>query len=170
MYFDLLLQPETAKTISIIIMLCFVGAFFCAYKNWHNNQSVFITSAALAANFVIANNALYEILGNPSVPALDFYLKWVEYNSLTIIFIILSHLILRVKHHKLSVSIMYLLLINVIAYLSMHIDIIINGNTKAWWLWDVYTPTVNLTELIIAGSVIIYSGIKSAKHNKTIME
>ncbi|NQZ24461.1 MAG: hypothetical protein HRT53_20745 [Colwellia sp.] len=170
MFFDLLSQPEVATTISIIIMLCFVGAFFCAYKNWRNNPSVFITSLALAANFVIANNALYEILGNPEVPTLDFYLKWVEYNSLTIIFIILSHLILRVKHHKLSVSIMYLLLVNIIAYLSMHIDIILNGNREAWWLWHAYTPVVNFTELLIAGSVIIYSVKQLAKNNKTIME
>jgi hypothetical protein len=167
MFFDLLSHPEIATAISIIIMLCFVGAFFCAYKNWRNTPSVFISSAALLANFVIANNALYEILGDPKVPTLDFYLKWVEYNALTVIFIIITHLILRVKHHKLTVFIICLLFVNIIAYLSMHIDIILNGNREPWWLWQIYTPLVNTTEFCIAGSLIVYSAWQLSKSNKT---
>jgi hypothetical protein len=172
MFFDLLSRPEVATSISVLIMLCFVGAFCFAYKNWRGNPSVFISSAALLVNFVIANNALYEILGDPKVPTLNFYLKWVEYNAITIIFIIVTHLILRVKHHKLTVFMICLLFINVIAYLSMHIDIILNGNREPWWLWQIYTPLVNTTELCIASSVIAYSAWKLSKNNKAkiIME
>ncbi len=162
MYLEFLSQANIVMAISIVIMLAFIVALFFAYKNYCNNVSVFITSSVLVANFVIANNVVYEMLAITAPAGPDFYLRWVQYNALSIIAIIAIHLALGVKHHKISLVTMYLLLINVIMYLAMHIDIILNGNRTPWLLWYVYTPVVNITEISIAVMIIVYSAFHNA--------
>lgn len=157
MFLNFFEHANIVGAISVTIMFAFILAMFFAYKNYKNNASVFITSAVLVLNFVIANNVVYEMLELTTAAGPDFYLKWVQYNALSIIAIVAIHLALGVKHHKISLVTMYLLLINVIMYLSMHIDIILNGNRTPWWLWSLYTPVVNLTEISIAVIIIVYS-------------
>ena len=169
MYLDFLSQADVVKAISISITLAFIVSIVVAYKNCRNNPSVFIAAAVLAANFVIANNAVYEMLGFGPKQDLDFYLRWVEYNSLTIIAIIVIHLLTNIKHHKITVFSMYLLQINIIAYIAMHVDIIVKGNREPWILWQIYTPVVNVTEISIAMLIIAYS-INYLRKDKTEKE
>lgn len=157
MFFNLLSHPEIGLYISLFITACFVIAFVLSYKNYGTNPSVFITSAVLFVNFAIANNALYVFLENPEPNIQNYYINWVGYNALSIIAIIVTHMIMRIRHHMVSVLSMYLLLVNVIMYLSMHIDIIINGNREPWLLWQLYTPVVNFSEMGLASILIIYS-------------
>jgi hypothetical protein len=157
MYIDLLLQPNVAAAINIFIMVMFVFAFLLAYKNWRESPSVFIVASVLLVDFVLANNALYDFLTTPKQPDYDFYLRWVQYDSLSVIAILLVHLTLRIKRHKVTVISMWLLITNVAIYLSMHVDIMVNGNIEPWWLWTIYTPVVHLNELIIAVTMAIYS-------------
>ena len=161
---DALEQPNVAATISVFIMLSFAVALYLSYKNWKENPSVFIISATLFVNFFIANNALYEFLVE-SKPDIDFYLRWVQYDSITIIATIVAHYICKVKHHKITSMLMYFLSVNICMYLALHIDIIENGNREPWWLWTLYTPVVNCVELVIAFSIIIYSK-RSLKNNQ----
>ena len=157
MYFlNVLEQPNVAATISMLIMLGFVAAFYLSYKNWKQNPSIFIISAAFFVNFFIANNALYEFLVE-SKPDNDFYIRWVQYDSITVIATILAHYICKVKHHRLTSILMYLIFINIAMYLAVHIDIIENGNREPWWLWTLYTPIINFVEIAIALIIIIYS-------------
>jgi hypothetical protein len=169
MFFNLLSHPEIGLYISLFITACFVIAFVFSYKNCRVNPSVFITSAVLFINFVIANNALYAFIENPEPNIENYYINWVGYNALSIIAIIVTHLVMRTKHHVVSLVSMYLLLINVIMYLSMHIDIIINGNREPWLLWQLYTPVVNVSEIGLAAILIIYSHncLINKKHEPT---
>lgn len=157
MFYKLLSHPDIGQYISIFITICFVVAFCLAYKNWRSNPSVFITSAILFLNFAVANNALYEFLAATEPDYENYYLNWVGYNALSIVAIITIHLLARIKHDKISVVAMYLLLINVIMYMAMHIDIIIQGNRQPWLLWSLYGPTVNLSEISTAILLSIYS-------------
>ena len=155
MYVDILAQQDVATTISIFITLSFTVAFFLAYRGWRDNSSVFIISAVLFVDFVLANNALYDILVATEITDPEnFYLRWVQYDALAIIAIIVCHLIFRVKLQKITMFTMYLLMANAVMYLAMHLDIIIYGNREPWWLWTLYTPFVHLVELIIATSLI----------------
>lgn len=157
MYFlDALSKPEITATISVLIMLSFALAFYFSYQNNKSNPSVFIISAALFINFVIANNALYEFLAERK-PDVDYYLRWVQYDSLTIIGSVIAHYIFKVKHHKLTSILMYLLLVNICMYMAVHIDIIEHGNREPWWLWTLYTPVINSVEIVIAFLIIFKS-------------
>jgi hypothetical protein len=157
MYFvDAVEQPNIAAALSIFIMLLFVAAFYFAYKNYNDSPSIFIISAALFVNFFIANNALYEFL-TESKSDEYFYLRWVQYDAITVIGAIVGHYMCKVRHHKITSTIMYLLFINIGMYLALHVDIVENGNREPWWLWSLYTPVVNIVELAIAFIIIIYS-------------
>ena len=156
MFIDILEQPEVAFMIDLVTMLGFIIALVFAYKNCRDNPSVFILASILVANFVIANNALYSMILGPSEPDGNYYLRWVQYDSLTIIATIVIHLITRIEHHKLTKTAMYLLMVNIAVYMSMHIDIIVNGNREPWMLWTLYTPIVHLIELSISASIIGY--------------
>ncbi len=150
MFIDILSQPIVATTISLIVMFGFVIAFLFAYKNWRKHPSVFIVSSVLFVNFVLANNALFALLANSSSPDIDFYLRWVKYDAISIITIIVLHLIFRVKVSVVAKVTMWLLVCNTAYYFAMHVDIILNGNRESWLLWTLYTPTVHIVELIIA--------------------
>jgi hypothetical protein len=163
MYIDLLSQPNVAAVINISIMFMFVIAFLLSYKNWRNSPSVFIAASVLFVNFVLANNALYEFLATPEKPDYDFYLRWVQYDSLSIIAILFIHLILKVKRHKCTVISMWLLIVNITVCLSMHIDIMVNGNREPWLLWTIYTPVIHFNELIIAACFVVYSALSISK-------
>jgi len=158
MFYNLLSHPELGTYISLFITASFVVAFVFAYKNWRNSPSVFITSAVLFVNFVLANNALYDFIESAAPDYENYYLNWVGYNALSIIAVIVTHIFVRTKHHKLTITAMYMLLINVIMYLAMHIDIILRGNRESWLLWELYTPIVNMTEIGLAFMIISYSG------------
>ncbi|KGJ87730.1 hypothetical protein [Colwellia psychrerythraea] len=150
MYFDLLNNPETAQTIDLWVMLGFIGVLILSYKNWRVNPSVFITSIILFGCFVVANNTFeYFWLSDNTQPDYNFYLTWLQFDVLAIIAIISVHLITRVRFHKATSAIMYLLAINTVTYLSMHIDIMVLENREAWWLWTWYTPSILLVEFTI---------------------
>jgi hypothetical protein len=157
MFFNLLSHPDIGIFISLFITASFVAAFAFAYKNWRHSPSVFITSSILFINFVLANNALYEFVESSNPDIANYYLNWVGYNALTIIAIIVVHIFVRTKHHKITITSMYLLLVNVIMYLAMHNDIILNGNREPWLLWSLYTPVVNITEIGLAFMLITHS-------------
>ena len=150
MYFDLLNNPDTVKLIDFLVMLGFIGVFVLSYKNWRVNPSVFICGIILFSCFVVANNTFeYFWLTDNTQPDYNFYLRWLEYDVLAIISIITVHLVTRVKLHKATFAIMYLLAINTITYLAMHIDIMVLENRESWWLWTWYTPSTLLVELSI---------------------
>jgi|GEM_PF-2017275 len=165
MLIDILSQPNIATGISIFTMLCFAAAFLLAYKNWRSNSSVFIVSSVLFVNFVIANNALFNLLTNSSTPDQNFYLRWIQYDAISIVAIIAIHLILRVKNSTTAKAAMWLLLSNSIYYAAMHIDIILLGNREPWLLWTLYTPVVHLVEVAIAAT-LIYSTVTNHFHNQ----
>lgn len=150
MYFDLLNNPETAQIIDLLVMLGFIGVFILSYKNWRINPSVFITSVILFGCFVIANNTFeYFWLSDNTQSDYSFYLRWLQFDVLAIIAIISIHLITRIRFHKATSATMYLLAINTVTYLSMHIDIMVLENRDAWWLWTWYTPSILLVEFAI---------------------
>jgi hypothetical protein len=150
MYFDLLNNLEISQILDITVTLGFIGAFLLSYKNWRGNPSVFITSVILFGCFVVANNAFnYFLASDNSQPDYHFYLRWLEYDVLAIIAIIIVHLITRVKFHKVTSLTMYLLAINTITYLAMHIDIMVLENRESWWLWSLYSPSTLLVEFAI---------------------
>ena len=150
MFIDILSQPFEATSLSVASKVCFAVVFLLAAKNWRHNPSVFIISSILFVNFVLANNVLVELLSEPSQPDENFYLRWVTYDALSIVSVILWHLVLRVKIEKITKVSMWLLLGNTIYYLAMHLDIIVNGNREPWLLWTLYTPTIHLVELVVA--------------------
>lgn len=147
-------------------MLFFVVAFYLCYKNWRHSPSIFIVAAVLFVNFVLANNVLFDLLKNSSEPDYNFYLRWVQYDAISIISIIMLHLIFGVKSTVTTRVVMWLLFTNTLYYLAMHVDIIVNGNREPWWLWTLYTPTVHIIELIISLALIATSTISINKRNK----
>ena len=155
MFVNIIAQPDVATAISLFVTFSFVIAFIVAYKNCRNNPSVFIIGAVLFVDFVLANNALYNFLAETVITDPEsFYLRWVQYDALAIICTIVCHLIFRVRHERVTMVIMYLLMFNAGMCIAMHLDIIVNGNREPWWLWTLYTPCVHLIELTIAVSLI----------------
>jgi hypothetical protein len=157
MFIDILSQPIVATTISVISMVIFAVVFLFSAKNWRVIPSVFIISTVLFVNFVLANNALVNVLSAPTQPDSDFYLRWVRYDAFSIISVVLLHLVLRVKIEKITKICMWLLLANTIYYLAMHLDIIVNGNRDPWLLWTLYTPVIHLVELSVAVSLFWFT-------------
>jgi hypothetical protein len=166
MFIDILSHPYVAMTISLIVMFSFVIAFLFSCKNWRNYPSVFIVSSILFVNFVLANNALYALLADSSIPDMDFYLRWVKYDAISIITIISLHLIFRVKVSTVAKVTMWLLLCNTAYYFAMHVDIMVNGNREPWLLWSLYTPTVHIIELSIAFG-LTWQAARNSFLNKT---
>ena len=169
MFIDILSQPEVATIISLIVMFSFVIAFLFAYKNWRKYPSVFIVSSVLFVNFILANNALYVLLAGSSAPDMDFYLRWVKYDAISIITIIALHLIFRVKVSLVAKVTMWLLLCNTVYYLAMHVDIMLIGNRESWLLWTLYTPTVHMVELVIAIG-LIWQTARNTFFNKPVTQ
>lgn len=157
MFIDILLQPDVATIISVISMVIFAVVFLFSAKNWRENPSAFIISSILFVNFVLANNALVNVLSAPTQPDNDFYLRWVRYDAFSIISVVLLHLVLRVKIEKITKICMWLLLANTIYYLAMHLDIIVNGNREPWMLWTLYTPVIHLVELSVGVSLFWFT-------------
>ncbi|MEZ7279591.1 hypothetical protein [Pseudoalteromonas sp. 68 DY56-GL68] len=41
------------------------------------------------------------------------------------------------------------LLTNSFLFLCLYVDVSVNGNEERWWLWDLYTVTVNLMDIMM---------------------
>lgn len=169
MIIDILSQPTVATTISVISMVIFAVVFLLSAKSWRVSSSVFIISSILFVNFVLANNALVEVLSTPTQPDNDFYLRWVRYDAFSIIAVVLLHLVLRVKIEKTTKICMWLLLANTIYYLAMHLDIIVDGNREPWLLWTLYTPTIHLVELSVA-VILFWFAAKNFTFEKSVTQ
>ncbi|WP_281555900.1 hypothetical protein [Thalassomonas sp. RHCl1] len=154
----MLYSPESAYLFGFfdfIILSMYFAAFLLSAKNWREQKSVFIASAILALNILITSDSFQIFIDMDTYAGTDFYLRWIEFESLSIIAIIIIHLLFRIPHSRVTSFVMYLLTINVFFHLAMHIDIIENRNRTSWWLWDLYTPTMNIVTLSIAALMII---------------
>ncbi|WDE12644.1 hypothetical protein [Thalassomonas haliotis] len=151
----------------VVVLLFFLAAFLLNAKNWHEQKSIFIASVILIINIVITGNVFSIFIDMETYRGTDFYLRWIQFDSLSIISIIIIHLLFRVRHSRVTSVVMYLLTINIFYYLAMHIDIIENANRTSWWLWEVYTPTINVVRLSIA-TLLIISAIMNMKNKQAI--
>lgn len=149
---------DVVEVIDLIITSSFLIAFLLSMKNWREHPSVFIVSAIFVINYVIAANIFQVLVDTGGTMDVNYYyLRWIKYDSLTVIAIIITHLVLRVKHSHAASLAMYLLMVNVFLYLAMHIDIAKQGNKEPWWLWDLYTPLINTVALSISSILIVSS-------------
>jgi len=166
----MLFSAENAHFLNVldfVLLLMFLAAFLLNTKNWREQKSVFIASAVLALNFVITGGTFQIFIDMDTYAGTDFYLRLIEFDSLTIIAVIIIHLLFRVPHSRVTSLVMYLLIINVFFHLAMHIDIIESGNRVSWWLWDLYTPAINIISMSIATMMVI-SSIINMKNKQAI--
>ncbi|WDD99864.1 hypothetical protein [Thalassomonas actiniarum] len=166
----MLYSPENAYLLGIfdfVKIFLFLAAFLLLAKNWREQKSVFIVSGILLLNIIITAETFSIFIDMDTYSGTDFYLRWVQFDSLSIIAIIIIHLLFRIPHSRVASVVMYLLIINVFFFLAMHIDIIESGNRTHWWLWDLYTPTINIVRLSIV-SLMIISAIINMKNKQAI--
>lgn len=156
----MLYSPENASLLGFydfIVLLVFLVALLLSVKNWREQKSIFIASAIITLKIVLTADTLSLFVDVDSYSGTDYYLRWIQFDSLSIISIIIIHLLFRVRHSRMTSVIMYLLTVHVFLYLAMHVDIIENGNRTSWWLWDLYTPAFSIINLSIAFIIIINS-------------
>ncbi|WDE06199.1 hypothetical protein SG34_004515 [Thalassomonas viridans] len=166
----MLYSAENAHLIGIfdlVVLLVFVAAFLLNAKNWREQKSVFIASAIFALNILITGDTFSIFIDMETYSGTDYYLRWIEFDSLSIIAVIIIHLLFRIEHSRVTSIAMYLLAISIFFHLAMHVDIIENGNRSSWWLWDLYTPAINIFGLSIAALMII-SAIMNMKNKQAI--
>ena len=154
----MLYSADNANLLNIldfVLLFMFLSAFLLSARNWREQKSIFIASAILALNFVVTGSTFQLFIDMDTYKGTDFYLRWIEFDSLSIIAIIISHLLFRIEHSRVTSIAMYLFTINVFFHLAMHIDIMESGNRVSWWLWDLYTPAINIISLSMATLMII---------------
>jgi hypothetical protein len=151
---------ESAKLINNCIVILYLCGFLMSYKNWRTQSSVFIFAAFQMANITFASNMFNEFVIQPKEIRVEvYYLDMLRDDLLTILAIIVTHFILRVKIHKTVSAAIFLLLLNSVLYLFMHIDIVILEHKSAPWVWwdDFYTYFINSNEVLVAFIIIVFS-------------
>ncbi|WP_041454524.1 MULTISPECIES: hypothetical protein [Pseudoalteromonas] len=82
------------------------------------------------------------------------YLDWALYDYTTLTALVVCYLIIK----KTTPSFLYLILgltINSFLFMFMYIDMYIYKNIEPWFLWDIYTFSVNLIDLIMIVALIV---------------
>ncbi|MEG3760214.1 hypothetical protein V5096_19980 [Pseudoalteromonas carrageenovora] len=88
----------------------------------------------------------------------SLYLDWALYDYATVAALLSIYLLLK----KTTPSFMYLLIgliVNSLLSLCMYLDMHVNNNREPWFLWDLYTFTVNIIDLIMIVVLIVDSDL-----------
>jgi hypothetical protein len=159
MLLDSIANIELAKYLNYFIVILYLSGFLISYKNWNLQPSVFIFTAFQMANITFASNIFNEFIQPKEIIVEVFYLDMMRDDLLTMLAIIVTHFILRVKIHKTVSAAIFLLLLNSVLYLFMHIDIVILEHKSAPWVWwdDFYTYFINSNEMLVAFIIIVFS-------------
>ncbi|KKN68853.1 hypothetical protein LCGC14_0447190 [marine sediment metagenome] len=84
----------------------------------------------------------------------SLYLDWALYDYATVIALLSVYLLLK----KTTPSFMYILIgliVNSLLSLCMYLDMYVNNNREPWFLWDLYTFSVNIIDLIMIVILIV---------------
>lgn len=139
-----------------IIVWAFLMAFllnaFFYFAEHRVDKSLLITSIVMFTSYFTSNHFIDLYLDDQN----DFYyLKFFLYDVVTISALYLVHKIMKVKG---TVALFYVytgLLLNGIAQLAIHYDVIVLWNREYWWLWSVYSVGVNVIDFAMASVLII---------------
>lgn len=106
------------------------------------NTTLLLSSFIMMLSYTISNYFFTWLSVENSV-----YLDWALYDYATIAVLVLAFYIFK----KTTPSFLYIitgLILNSIFSLSMYLDIYINENRDAWFLWDLYAFSVNIIDLM----------------------
>ncbi len=87
----------------------------------------------------------------------EIYLTWFYYDLVTIAFVILPAIVLKIKLKSPIYYLLIFLSLNAVLFLAMHIDIVIYGNNSPWLLWDIYRMCVNMFDFAMIFALIFAS-------------
>lgn len=140
-------------SLSAFAMWGFLMAFF--FNLFVYSLDIKRDSTLLLSSFImmISYTASDYFLTWISVRTSDYF-DWALYDLATVATLMLAYLLLK----KTSSSFLYLILglsINTLFFLAMYLDVFIFGNQKPWLLWDIYTYTVNIIDLIMIVALIV---------------
>ena len=113
------------------------------------NTTLLLSSFIMMLSYTISNYFFTWLSVENSV-----YLAWALYDYATIAVLVLAFYIFK----KTTPSFLYIitgLILNSIFSLSMYLDIYINENRDAWFLWDLYAFSVNIIDLIMIVVLIV---------------
>ncbi|WP_350314471.1 hypothetical protein [Pseudoalteromonas sp. TB43-MNA-CIBAN-0091] len=113
------------------------------------NTTLLLSSFIMMLSYTISNYFFTWLSVENSV-----YLDWALYDYATIAVLVLAFYIFK----KTTPSFLYIitgLILNSIFSLSMYLDIYINENRDAWFLWDLYAFSVNIIDLIMIVVLIV---------------
>ena len=113
------------------------------------NTTLLLSSFIMMLSYTISNYFFTWLSVENSV-----YLDWALYDYATIAVLVLACYIFK----KTTPSFLYIitgLILNSIFSLSMYLDIYINENRDAWFLWDLYAFSVNIIDLIMIVVLIV---------------
>ena len=140
-------------SLSAFIMWGFLMAFlfniFVYSLNIKRNTTLLLSSFIMMTSYSASDHFFTWLAIDNSV-----YLDWALYDYATITALILAYIFLK----KTTPSFFYIvigLMVNSLLSLCMYLDMYVYNNRNPWLLWDLYTFSVNIIDLIMIVALIV---------------
>ncbi|MBB1310520.1 hypothetical protein H5162_13910 [Pseudoalteromonas sp. SR41-8] len=149
MYFDLTSLGIHFDTIIIwgLLMACLYNLFL-KFAVEDRSNSPLVVSCLMLFSYSLS----YEIVDlNAGV---SIYSIWATYDVVTMLVILLSHKLLRLRFTSTLYYVMFGLSFNTLLYLILHIDIVVFENKDYWWFWSFFSVGINTVDFFMVVTLI----------------
>ncbi|KPH95467.1 hypothetical protein AMS58_07020 [Pseudoalteromonas porphyrae] len=149
MYFDLTSLGIHFDTIIIwgLLMACLYNLFL-KFAVEDRSSSPLVVSLLMLSSYGLS----YEIVDLNA--GTSIYSIWAYYDIATILIVLASHKLLKLRF---SASLYYIvvgLTLNTLLYLILHVDIVVYGRTEYWWFWSFFSVGINTVDFFMVVTLI----------------
>lgn len=149
-----------SASLAALVVWGFLMAFLFNSMMWvikgKKDNLLFFTSFMMFISYFISDH-FYELFSQSTI-----YLTWFSFDVITAIVIISWFLFYKPEASPGFIYVSIGLMINSCLFLAMYIDLGILKTKNSWWLWDLYSAGINVTDFIMIVGLIVnkdYLGI-----------